>query len=334
MVVVIAPADLVMGVINMLSKGEDGIATITRESLGVPRGEWVIGGSKYVRNILNALMVLGFVRRYVWLRGNRGASTSVQAEVDASRKPRVIVVADDSTYKALINHVLSMANASKAKKLDVGTYKFGFTIKLIESWASRHVDGNGKLVVVDPRIAYEKLTKALAQLRQQGSVLDFGCTDEWLKPFPGTYKAKCWFTYKYATSIPGSVYARVKELLNEFIMEAISNGRYRLNIRKPDSPVMVTLGQFRKYVHDKARNDNTLSAYVVTRGRGGGVVAYIGDSAKIGSHDVIATVWSLELPQLLQHLQRQGVVSEVRKECNNKYCRFIITPAAGVTRSD
>mgnify|MGYP001770833071 CR=1 FL=1 len=324
MVVVVAPTDLVMGIINMLSEGEGGTAIITSESLGVKRGEWAFGGSKYVRNILNALMELGYIKRYVWLNGNRGISTRVQAEVDTSRMPRVVVVADDGTYKALINHVLSMANANKAKKLDVGTYKLGFTIKLVESWMSRHVDGNGKLVVVDPRIAYEKLTKALVQLKEQGSVLDFGCTDEWLKPFPSTYKAKCWFTYQHAMSVPGKVYARVRELLSEFIMEAISNGRYRLNVRKPDSPVMVTLGQFRMYVHDKARNDSVLSAYVVTRGRGNGVVAYIGDSARIGSHDVIATVWSLELPQLLQRLQSQGVVSEVRKECNNKYCRYII----------
>ena len=332
MVVVVAPADLVMGIISMLGESEGGIATITRESLGVPRGEWTFVGSKYVRNILNALMELGFVRRYVWLRGNRYTATSVQAEVDTGRKPRVVVVADDDTYKALINHVLSMAN--KAKKLDVDTYKFVFTIKLVGSWASRYVDGNGRLVVVDPRIAYEKLTKVLAQLRVQGSVLDFGCTDEWLKPFPGTFKAKCWFTYKYTMSVPGGVYARVRELLSEFIMEAISNGRYRLNIRKPDSPVMVTLGQFRKYVYDKARSDDVLSAYVVTRGRGNGVVAYIGDSAKIGARDVIATVWALELPQLLQRLQGQGVVSEVRKECNNDHCRVIITPVPLVTRSD
>ena len=332
MVVVVAPANLVMGIINMLSEGEGGIVTITRESLGVPRGVWAFGGSKYVRNILNALMELGFVRRYVWLRGNRYTATSVQAEVDTGRKPRVVVAADDDTYKALINHVLSMAN--KAKKLDVDTYKFMFTIKLVGSWVSRYVDGNGRLVVVDPRIAYEKLTKVLAQLRGQGSVLDFGCTDEWLKPFPSTFKAKCWFTYQHAMTVPGKVYARVRELLSEFIMEAISNGRYRLNIRNPNSPVMVTLGQFRKYVRDKAKNNSILSAYVVTRGRGNGVVAYIGDSAKIGTRDVIAAVWSLELPQLLQHLQRQGVVSEVRKECNNDYCRVIITPATGVTRSD
>ena len=331
--VVVAPADLVTKIIDTLSRGGDGVARFTSKDLGMQRRVWAYEGSRYVRRVLDALVSMGFVVMYRWVRGNKNNPSQVIAEVTINKKPHTVIVDNDELLKAVINYVVTLKNPHHARKMGDATYTLTFTPRLIKSWLEKNIDGDGVLVIIDPKTMYEKLTRVLAQLREQGLVLGFGCNDEWLKPFPNINNAKCWVAYQ-PYPVPERVFTRVRELLSEFIMEAISSGRYRLNVKNPNAPVAITLIQFREYVMNKARADPILAPLIEERlWRWRKKLAYIKEGMN-DKWDVIATVWVKEVGRILEELRRQGLITGYTKDHWFGVIRYIITPAAGVTHGD
>lgn len=332
--VVVAPADLVIKIIDVLSRGGDGVARFTSKDLGMQRSVWSYEGSRYVRRVLDALTNMGFIVRYRWVRGNKTNPSQIIAMVNTSRKPRTMVVSGDGLLKAVVNHVISMTHTPKSvSRAGVAAYTFTFTPRLVRSWLERNIDGDGVLIIVDPKTMHEELTRVLTQLREQGLVLGFGCNDEWLKPFPNINNAKCWVTYQ-PYPVPEGVFTRVRELLSEFITEAISSGRYRVNVKNPSSPVAITIVQFREYVLNRAGADPVLAPLIEERlWRWRRKLAYIKEGMNY-KWDVIATVWVKEVKRILEELRRQGLITGYTKDHWFGVIRYIITPATGVTRSD
>ena len=253
--------------------------------------------------VLRRLLNLGYITTYQSLDG--------LVEVVIGKSPSEWVVRSLGglgDYMDFINGLVQggVLGVGRARTVG-GGFMYVFSGLSLEYWASTHYSG---FTIIDPSTAYTRLQEVLTMFRDDGFVSGFACNDKWLLPTPRARAARCWFTVnEHGDTLRG----RLVGLLRVYVLDSLRSGGPRLNVRRPDSPILLSLGGFRRWLLGRVRGDPVLRGRAVVKG---GAVR-IGGSDRSG--DVIGSIWRWDMPRVLGELARHGLVRGFEKVGSGKY---------------
>ena len=111
-------------------------------------------------------------------------------------------------------------------------------------------------------------------------------------------------------------------LLMDYIIYSLINGRFKANIKNGDSPVMLTLTQFRSFVWRRANTEDLLKMYVKKVSRKS-TTTVMEDRPR--RRDLLAEAWQRYTVKYLDELKAMGIVKEWwRKKTTIGYKYYVV----------
>ena len=115
-------------------------------------------------------------------------------------------------------------------------------------------------------------------------------------------------------------YEYARALLRQFVLHALRSSRYRANVRRSDSPVVLSLGMFRQFVWEAAMHDARLRPHTVTlNSRRCGKRADLIGGRKLLSPTAIA--WAINIKSILEELRLRGLIEDYWRVGRNYFVK-------------
>ena len=119
-----------------------------------------------------------------------------------------------------------------------------------------------------------------------------------------------------------NLYNVAKGLLRDYIIHELSDGRFKANIKDNNSPVMLTLTQFRAFVWRRAKTEDSLKMYVKKVSRKS-TTTVMEDRPR--RRDLLAYAWQMYTVKYLDELKVMGIVREWwRKKTTIGYKYYVV----------